>query len=119
MVPFKRSIIITQHELVKPFKGVQLVKVQSGQSRSGQAGRESCAWPGDLRAKRRQQGSSPPSPEPGVVQRNPNPAAKGDRRWRARVGEQSHEPIVPVKVANRRAPEMGGDDTHWREGANG
>jgi hypothetical protein len=46
------------------------------------------------------------------------PAAKGDRRWRSRVGEQSYEPTVPVKVANRRAPERGGHDTHWREGVN-
>ena len=35
------------------------MKVQPGQSHSGQADSESCAWPGDRRAKRRQQGSSP------------------------------------------------------------
>jgi hypothetical protein len=35
------------------------VKVQPGQSHSRQAGSESCAWPGDRRAKRRQQGSRP------------------------------------------------------------
>jgi hypothetical protein len=35
------------------------VRVQPGQSRSGRAGSESCAWPGDRRAKRRQQGSRP------------------------------------------------------------
>jgi hypothetical protein len=47
-----------------------------------------------------------------------NPAAKGDRRWRARVGEQSYEPIIPAKVENRRAPERGGHGSHRREGAN-
>ena len=30
------------------------------------------------------------------------PAAKGDRRWQGRVGEQSYAPIVPTKAANRR-----------------
>ena len=47
-----------------------------------------------------------------------NPVAKGDRRRQLRVDEQSYEPIVPMKVANRRAPARGGHDTHWREGAN-
>jgi hypothetical protein len=46
------------------------------------------------------------------------PAAKGDRRRQGRIGEQSYEPILPMKVANRRAPERGGHGTHWREGAN-
>jgi hypothetical protein len=46
------------------------------------------------------------------------PATKGDRRRQGRVGEQSYEPIVPLKVGNRRAPERGGHDTHWREGGN-
>ena len=32
--------------------------------------------------------------------------------------EQSYEPIVPVKVGNRRAPARGGHGTHWREGEN-
>jgi hypothetical protein len=171
------------------------VKVQPGQSHSGQAGSESCAWPGDRRAKRRQQGSRPRGfsseivcrrdadvvslaegsiqmtdnarlfgvagvPSPGHafkwIPREPrrapylsrtgrgsaqpkwnqvprergrptgseqtldeeNPAAKGDRRRRARVGEQSYEPIVPAKVENRRAPERGGHGSHWREGVN-
>ena len=35
------------------------------------------------------------------------PVAKGDRRRPGRVGEQSYEPIVPLKVANRRAPRKG------------
>ncbi len=35
------------YEQVKPFVGVQLVKVQPGQSRSGQASSESCSSPGD------------------------------------------------------------------------
>jgi hypothetical protein len=46
------------------------------------------------------------------------PAVKGDRRPQERVGEQSYEPILPMKVGNRRAPERGGHDTHWRKGAN-
>ena len=46
------------------------------------------------------------------------PATKGDQRRQGRVGEQSYEPIVPVKVANRRAPARGGHGTHWREGGN-
>ena len=33
-------------------------------------------------------------------------------------GEKSYEPVVPVKVENRRAPARGGHDIHWREGAN-
>jgi hypothetical protein len=32
--------------------------------------------------------------------------------------EQSYEPIVPVKVGNRRASERSGHGTHWREGGN-
>ena len=46
------------------------------------------------------------------------PVAKGDRRRQLRVGEQSYEPIVPLKVENRRAPARGGHGIHWREGAN-
>jgi hypothetical protein len=50
--------------------------------------------------------------------RRGEPAAEGDQRWQARVGEWSYEPIVPTKVENRRAPERGGHGSHWREGAN-
>jgi hypothetical protein len=32
--------------------------------------------------------------------------------------ERSYEPIVPMKVANRRAPGRGGHGNHWREGGN-
>ena len=32
------------------------------------------------------------------------------------MAEQSYDPIVPVKVGNRRAPARGGHGTHWREG---
>ena len=46
------------------------------------------------------------------------PVAKGDRRPQLRADEQSYEPIVPMKVGNRRAPARGGHGTHWREGAN-
>jgi hypothetical protein len=44
--------------------------------------------------------------------------AKGNRRWQGRVGEQSYDPSVPMKVGNRRASERSGHDTHWRDGAN-
>jgi hypothetical protein len=33
-------------------------------------------------------------------------------------GEQSYEPVVPVKVGNRRASARSGHGTHWREGEN-
>jgi hypothetical protein len=39
-----------------------------------------------------------------------------DRRKRGRMPEQSYNPIVPVKVGNRRAPARGGHGTHGREG---
>ena len=42
-----------------------------------------CTWPGSERASR------------GKV-----PAVEGDRRRPGRVGEQSYDPIVPVKVGN-------------------
>ena len=32
--------------------------------------------------------------------------------------EQSYDPIIPMKVGNRRAPATGGHGTHWREGGN-
>jgi len=32
------------------------------------------------------------------------------------MGEQSYNPIVPVKVGNRRASARSGHGTHWREG---
>jgi hypothetical protein len=35
------------------------------------------------------------------------PTAKGDRRRQLRVGEQSYDSIVPMRVENRRAPEKG------------
>ena len=46
------------------------------------------------------------------------PAAKGDRRRQLRVGEQSYDSILPMKVENRRAPARGGHGIHWREGMN-
>jgi hypothetical protein len=30
--------------------------------------------------------------------------------------EQSYDPVVPVKVGNRRASARSGHGTHWREG---
>jgi hypothetical protein len=39
-----------------------------------------------------------------------------DRRKHGRMREQSYNLIVPTKVGNRRAPETGGQGTHWREG---
>ena len=46
------------------------------------------------------------------------PAAKGDRRRQLRVGEQSYDSILPMKVENRRASERSGHGIHWREGMN-
>ena len=37
---------------------------------------------------------------------------------RPRMQEQSYEPVVPMKVGNRRASERSGHGTHWREGGN-
>jgi hypothetical protein len=34
------------------------------------------------------------------------------------MDEQSYEPVVPMKVGNRRASERSGHGTHWREGGN-
>ena len=39
-----------------------------------------------------------------------------DRRGHGRMLEQSYDPIVPMKVGNRRAPARGGHGTRWREG---
>jgi len=49
-----------RHERVKPLRGAQLVEIQPGQSRSGQAGSECCHSPGDWWVtKRTQRGSGP------------------------------------------------------------
>ena len=49
-----------KHELMKPLEEIQLVEIQPGQSRSGQAGSESCLWSGNRPGmKRRQRGSGP------------------------------------------------------------
>jgi hypothetical protein len=34
------------------------------------------------------------------------------------MDEQSYDPVVPVKVENRRASERSGHGIHWREGGN-
>jgi hypothetical protein len=34
------------------------------------------------------------------------------------MDEQSYDPVVPVKVENRRASARSGHDIHWREGGN-
>ena len=44
--------------------------------------------------------------------------AKGNRRREGQMDEQSYDPIVPVKVGNRRASARSGHGTHWREGGN-
>jgi hypothetical protein len=44
--------------------------------------------------------------------------AKGNRRRPEQMDEQSYDPIVPVKVGNRRASARSGHGTHWREGEN-
>ena len=49
-----------------------------------------------------------------AVTRSPRETV-GDRGW---MDEQSYDPIVPVKVGNRRASERSGHGTHWREGGN-
>ena len=41
-----------------------------------------------------------------------------ETRGTRRDAEQSYDPIVPVKVGNRRAPARSGHGTHWREGGN-
>ena len=46
------------------------------------------------------------------------PVAKGNRRRQLRVDEQSYEPMVAMKVENRRAPARGGHGIHWSDGAN-
>jgi hypothetical protein len=46
------------------------------------------------------------------------PVAKGDRRRQLRIEEKSYEPIVAMKVENRRAPTRGGHGIHWSEGVN-
>ena len=43
---------------------------------------------------------------------------QGKPEAQGRVGEQSYDSIVPMKVENRRAPEKGGHGIHWREGMN-
>ena len=49
-----------EHELTKPLEEIQLVEIQPGQSRSGQAGSESCLSSDNVAGvKRRQQGSGP------------------------------------------------------------
>lgn len=44
--------------------------------------------------------------------------AKGDRRRSGKMDEQSYDPVVPVKVGNRRASARSGHGTHRREGGN-
>jgi multidrug efflux pump subunit AcrA (membrane-fusion protein) len=44
------------------------------------------------------------------------PAAEGDWRRMGQIKDQSYDPIVPVKVGNRRAFAKSGHGTHWREG---
>ena len=47
-------------EVLKLSEGIQLVQVQSGQSRSGQAGSEHCHLPGDWWVSKRMQQESRP-----------------------------------------------------------
>jgi hypothetical protein len=44
--------------------------------------------------------------------------AKGNRRRPGKMDEQSYDPVVPVKVGNRRASARSGHGTHGREGGN-
>jgi hypothetical protein len=59
------------------------------------------------------QESSPISSSPWEV-----PIAKGNRRRPGKMDEQSYDPVVPMKVGNRRASARSGHGTHWREGGN-
>jgi len=78
------------------------------------------ANPGELSASRARWACVPPNPKrtgsPGargslhgkrMNPRREKPVAKGNRRWQRRVDEQSYEPMVPLKVENRRAPVKG------------
>src|SRR5437867_404584 len=64
---------------------------------------------------------SSPSPltpgGPSLVMDQEVRATKGRPEERGRMPEQSYNLIVPTKVGNRRAPETGGHDTHWRGGS--
>ena len=53
-----------------------------------------------------------------VILKPKSPVTKGNQRWQLRIGQISYEPIVPVKVENRRALARGGHGIHWREGGN-
>jgi hypothetical protein len=55
-------------------------------------------------------GGTPPKGVEGNVQ------PRVDRRKHGRMAEQSYNPIVPMKVGNRRASARSGHGTHWREG---
>ena len=59
--------------------------------------------PGELTISTRKSGRRPPR-------------ETGDDR--GGMEEQSYDPVVPVKVGNRRASERSGHGTHWREGGN-
>ena len=65
-------------------------------------------------SKRDSPGTQESFPSPQRRYRPPR-ETRGDRGWMA---EQSYDPIVPVKVGNRRALRGGGHGTHWREGGN-
>src|SRR5437016_9925258 len=66
-----------------------------------------------------------PKDSPGTQESSPSPHARAEtqppretRGDRIRMEEQSYEPVVPVKVGNRRASARSGHGTHWREGGN-
>ena len=47
-----------------------------------------------------------------------SPLTKGNRRWAPRIAEIAYDPVVPMKLENRRAPARGGHGIQRREGAN-
>jgi len=66
-----------------------------------------------------------PKDFPRTQESSPSPLARAERRPpretrgdRGRMEEQSYDPIVPMKVENRRASERSGHGIHWREGGN-
>src|SRR5215469_4087739 len=118
----------------KAASGQPLCEVVSGSPESLARGMLSSGFPanpGELTTSRERWASVQPTPK---STRSPEsegystgsegtlnaekPVVKGDRRRRLRVEEQSYEPILPMKVENRRAPARGGHGIRRREGAN-
>jgi hypothetical protein len=77
---------------MKPFERIQLVKVQSGKSRSGQAGSESCLSSGDRRERSvdsEEMGREDSAPK-SMTLRKPRllKSAEGNILWTDRLGSE-------------------------------